>query len=337
LFTPSLVHTASEKPCTDPAVAAPKVRRDKLPEDFLTGEFALIAQLRNRLTSIGDDAAVVPVPAGDLLLTADAVVAGVHADLDLVGFDDFGWKAMAVNVSDVAAMGGQPLYALVTVAGPLAEVDVDALYEGLLAAADEYACAIVGGDFSAAPVLMVSVAIAGMVPGGDPVSRSGASPGELLFVTGPLGSSAAGLELLRTGRAGEAPDLALAHRRPRARVAEGAAARAAGATAMIDISDGLASDVRHLAAASNVGVALDRAPVAVGVARAMGDEGVSAALGGGEDYELLFTATDRARVDATFTSAGLTLPLVIGRCTADPTERRLGDGDLPEVGWEHLG
>jgi thiamine-monophosphate kinase len=233
-------------------------------------------------------------------------------------------------------MGGQPLYALVTVAGPLADVDVDALYAGLLAAADEYACPIVGGDLTAAPVLMVSVAMAGMVPGGQPVLRSGASPDELLFVTGPLGSSAAGLALLREGRAGEAPDLALAHRRPRARVAEGAAARMAGATAMIDISDGLASDVRHIAAASGVGIALDRAPVAVGVARAIGDDGVSTALGGGEDYELLFAAPDRARVEAAFTSAGLTLPLVIGRCTADTTERRFVDGDLPEAGWEHF-
>ena len=288
------------------------------------------------MTSIGDDAAVVPIPPGDLLLTADAVVAGVHADLNLVGVDDLGWKAIAVNVSDVAAMGGRPLYALVTVAGPLADVDVDSLYEGLLAASDAYACPIVGGDFTAAPVLMVSVAVAGTLDGHEPVLRGGASPGDLLFVTGPLGSSAAGLELLRAGRAGEAPDLALAHRRPRARVAEGTAARTAGATAMIDISDGLSSDVRHVAAASGVGVALDRAPVAVGVARAMGDDGVAAALGGGEDYELLFAAPDGARVEASFSAAGLTLPLLIGRCTHDPAERRLGDDDLPEAGWEHF-
>jgi thiamine-monophosphate kinase len=148
------------------------------------------------LSSIGDDAAVLPAPAGDLLLTADAVVAGVHADLDLVGLDDLGWKALAVNVSDVAAMGGRPLCALVTLAGPLAEVDVDALYEGLMAAADEYACPIVGGDLAAAPVLMVSVAVVGTVEGGRPVLRGGASPGDVLCVTGPLGSSAAGLELL---------------------------------------------------------------------------------------------------------------------------------------------
>src|SRR5204862_224102 len=242
------------------------------------------------------------VPPGDLLLTADAVVSGVHFDLDLVGIDDVGWKALAVNVSDVAAMGGRPLHALVTVAGPLGSVDLDALYDGVLAAADVFACPVVGGDLVAAPVLMVSVAVTGTLDGGPPLLRSGAAPGDLLFVTGPLGSSAAGLELLRAGRGSEAPDLALAHRRPRARVAEGQAARAAGATAMIDLSDGLASDVRHVAEASGVGVALDRVPVAVGVARAMGDDGVAAALGGGEDYELLFAAPDTGRVEDAFSA-----------------------------------
>jgi thiamine-monophosphate kinase len=287
------------------------------------------------LPAIGDDAAVVEVPPGPLLATADAVVAGVHVDLDLVGLDDVGWKALAVNVSDVAAMGGRPLHALVTVAGPLRDADFDALYEGLLEAAGAFACPVVGGDLSAAPALVVSVAVTGTLDGGPPVLRSGASPADLLFVTGPLGSSAAGLAMLRAGRAGEAPDLALAHRRPRPRLAEGRAARTAGATAMIDLSDGLASDVRRLADSSGVGIVLERVPVAVGVARAMGDDGTGAALGGGEDYELLFSAPDQMRVELAFSAAGLTLPLAIGRCTDDPAERRLGDGDLPEGGWEH--
>jgi thiamine-monophosphate kinase len=305
-------------------------------------EFALIDRLRRRLagpageTWIGDDVAVVPPPTGRLLLAADAVVAGVHADLSLVGLDDLGWKAMVANLSDVAAVGGSATHALVTVAGPLADVDVDLLYDGIVEASETYACPVVGGDFSSAPVLVVAVAVVGdtgPVPP-LPVLRSGAAPGDLLFVTAPLGSSAAGLALLRSGRAGEAPELALAHRRPRARLPEGAAARAAGATAMIDVSDGLAADIHHLADASGVGVLLEKVPVAIGVSRASDDpEGL--ALGGGEDYELVFTAPDAERVETVFVEMGLGLPLVIGRCTGDPSERRLRHGELPVMGWEH--
>ena len=297
-------------------------------------EFSLIETLRARLPAIGDDCAV--VDGGRVLLCADAAVAGVHADLALVGLDDFGWKAMAACVSDVAAMGGRASYALVTVAGPLGDVDMDLLYDGLLAAAEWCGCAVVGGDLTAAPGLVVSVAVVGAVVGGGPpaVLRSGAAAGDTLFVTGPLGASAAGLALLRAGRAAEDLDLVLAHRRPRPRLAEGRVARLAGATAMIDVSDGLAIDVRHLAEASGVGVVLERVPVAVGVARVV-DDPESVALGGGEDYELLFAANDPAAMEAAFVDAGLTAPLRVGRCTADPSERRLRDDPLPELGWEH--
>jgi thiamine-monophosphate kinase len=285
---------------------------------------------------VGDDVAIVPGPSGALLLAADAVVAGVHCDLDLVGLDDMGWKALVANVSDVAAVGGRPCCAVVTVAGPLALLDFDLLYDGLLAAATAYECPVVGGDLSASVTLVVSVAIVG--DGGPalppPVLRSGARPGDTLFATGPLGSSAAGLELLRAGQASEAPDLVLSHRRPRARLDEGTAARGAGATAMIDVSDGLAADLRHLADASGVGVVLDRVPVAIGVSR-VSDDPEALALGGGEDYELVFAAPDPARVEATFAELGLGVPLRIGRCTDDPAERRLRDGDLPVSGWEH--
>ena len=308
----------------------------------MTGEFAIIERLRHRLagppgqTWIGDDVAVVPGPAGSLLLAADAAVAGVHADLALVGLDDLGWKALVANVSDIAAVGGTPTHALAMVAGPLGEVDVDLLYDGLTAASDAYGCPVVGGDLSSSPRLVVAVAVAGDGGRGErpPVLRSGASPGDTLFATGPLGSSAAGLALLRADRAGEAPDLALLHRRPRARLAEGAAARDAGATAMIDVSDGLAADVRHLAESSGVGVVIDHVPVAIGVSRVT-DRPEDLALGGGEDYELVFAAPDPARIEAAFAEAGLGVPIRIGRCTADPAERRLGDGELPVLGWEH--
>ena len=303
---------------------------------------AIIERLHRRLagpmgqTWIGDDAAVVPGPVGSLLLATDAVVAGVHADLTLVGLDDLGWKALVANLSDIAAVGGRPTHALAVVAGPLGELDVDLLYDGLTAAAGAYGCPVVGGDLSSSPTLVVSVAVAGDAgaAGPPPVLRTGARPGDILFTTGPLGSSAAGLALLRDDRAGEAPDLALAHRRPRPRLAEGAAARAAGATAMIDVSDGLAADVRHLAEASGVGVVVDHVPVAIGVSR-VSDDPESVALGGGEDYELVFAAPDADQVGAVFAHAELGLPIRIGRCTADPGERRLRDGPLPALGWEH--
>ena len=265
---------------------------------------------------IGDDAAVLRPPEGPLLLAADALVEGLHWDPALAGPDEAGWKALAVNVSDVAAMGGRPLQAVVTVNVPAGRAgDLDRLYDGLEAAAKALDCPIVGGDLTGGPALVVTVAVTGTVEG-TPVLRSGARAGDVLLVTGPLGAAAA----------------ALRERRPAdrvvPRVAEGTAARLGGATAMLDLSDGLLLDLRRLAEASGVGVVVDDVPVAPGATR-------EDALGGGEDYQLLLAAPSAAAVHAAFEDAGLTPPAVIGRCTADPTERRLGTGPLPEGGWEH--
>lgn len=297
----------------------------------MSGELGAIERIRRLLpepppgeTWIGDDAAVVPPPSGALVLTSDAVVAGVHVDLSLVGPDDVGWKAITVAVSDVAAMGCRPRYALVTVCGPPG-TDLDGLYRGVAEAADAYGCPVVGGDLAGAPVLVVSVSVTGETGHRAPVLRAGAAPGDQVFVTGPLGGSAAGLRMLRSGTDDRAT---MAHRRPRARVAEGSAARAAGATAMVDVSDGLAADVWHLAEASGVGVALDAVPVAEG---ATGDE----ALAGGEDYELVFSAADRARVEEAFAEAGLRAPVAIGHCTADAGQLTLAGEPLARAGWEH--
>lgn len=300
----------------------------------MTSEFAVIDRLRRLLpgppageTWIGDDAAVVMAPRGGLLLTADAVVEGVHVDLDLLSLDDVGWKAMSVSVSDVAAMGCRPLYALITVCGP-PSTDIDRLYVGVAEAVEAYQCPVVGGDLVGSSQLTVSVAVAGETAHRTPVLRAGALPGDRVFVTGRLGGSAAGLRLLRAGAIGLDHPLALAHRRPLARLREGRAARAAGATAMVDVSDGLGADLGHLLDASGVGVALDFVPVA---GRATLDE----ALGGGEDYELVFTATNPGHVAATFAEAGLRQPLGIGYCTADPKERTLAGEPLLEAGWQH--
>lgn len=296
-------------------------------------EGTLVALLAARLPAIGDDCAVVRSDVsggGVLLLCADAAVAGVHADLALVGLDDLGWKALVACVSDVAAMGGEPRWALVTVSGMVDEGGLALLYDGLLAAAEEWSCPVVGGDLTGGEGLVVSVSVVGTCEG-EPVLRSGARAGDELWVTGPLGASAAGLAELRAGRAGGA--LARAHARPRARVAEGRVARLLGATAMIDVSDGLATDVRHLADESGVGVVVEAVPLAESVVD------VSLGLGGGEDYELLFSLPAgggaAAAAREAFAVAGLRPPVRVGRCTADPSERRLGDAPLPDVGWEH--
>lgn len=303
----------------------------------MSGEFEAIERLSRRLRPpvdtpvwIGDDAAAVVPGRGLLLLAADAVVDGVHADLALIGLDDLGWKALAANVSDVAAMGGVAGHALVTVAGP-PEVDLDRLYQGISEAADTYACPVVGGDLVSAPRLVVTVAVTGWVDD-PPVRRAGARPGDRVWVTGPLGASAAGLRLLRAGaprRGDPDPETAAcieAHARPQVAVAEGPAARRAGATAMIDVSDGFGADLGHLADASGIGFELAGVPVAPGAS-------LGEALGGGEDYRLVFTAPPEAPVAAAF--AGLFPPVEIGECVADPGRRVLGDRPLDPLGWQH--
>lgn len=256
-------------------------------------ELAAISRLERLLpppppgeTWIGDDAAVLP---GGLLLAIDSVVQGVHFRDDITAA---GRRVVARNVSDIAAMGGEPTHLVVSVAG---EVDLDALYEGILAAAGEYGCAVVGGDITRAGAVVVTAAITGHVDG-DPVLRSGARPADVIYVTGPLGHAAAS-DYTET---------------PRARVAEGRAARLAGATAMIDVSDGLGLDLRRLAVASGVGVRIEQVPVAPGATEAQ-------AMGGGDDYDLIYTAPAHAPVDG----------IRIGVCTDDPTK-------LPDpTGWIH--
>lgn len=259
------------------------------------GEFAAIERIRRLFPSpppgqawIGDDAAVLD---DGLLLAVDTVVAGVHftAGMPLA---DVGWKALTVNVSDIAAMGGTPGHAVVAVAAP-PDTDLDLIYQGMAEASATYACPVVGGDLANAAQLVVTVAVTGRVDG-TPVLRSGARPGDGIYVTAPLGAAAAG-----------------AYRaRPRARVAEGTAARQAGATAMIDVSDGLVADLNHIAEASGVGYELRDVPVADGATEEQ-------ALHGGEDFELVFTGID------------LAVGIRIGTCTADTSQR------LPARGWEH--
>ncbi len=326
----------------------------------------------------GDDTAVVAPPglppgralpsAGGpfVLLTTDTVVAGIDADLSLTSLADLGWKAMAVNLSDIAAMGGIPGHALVSVVGAAPD-QLGSLYDGILEAAAAYGCPVVGGDLSVGQELVITVALSGWVDG-PPVLRSGARPGDTIWVSRPLGGAAAGLRLLQeAGPPGPAGvhrwtdvdrQLVQAHARPRPALAEGARAREAGATAMIDVSDGLVADISHIADLSGVGFELLDVPVAPGAT-------LAEALGGGDDYVLAFTmpAAPRRRVPElmapgvagsgsgarepsaigaegagmaeVFAVAGLPPPYLIGTCLADPSQRSLVGGTLEVAGWDH--
>lgn len=300
-------------------------------------EFATIDRIEARLRQatglppagevwIGDDAAIVDVGAGRVLFATDALVAGVHADLTLTSVSDLGWKALAVNVSDVAAMGCRSHRAVVTVAAPDPDT-VEELYEGLASAAARFRCPIVGGDLTSSSVLVVSVTVLGdaaCVP--PPVTRRGARPGDEIWLSGPLGAAAAGLRDLRRGRA--TPELVRAHARPEPRVEEGVVARELGATAMIDVSDGFLTDLRHVLVASNVGAELDGVPVAAG---ATADD----ALEGGDDYELVWCSPPGTEVADAFTARGLRRPQRVGICVGDARVLHLEGRPVPSGGWEH--
>ncbi|GAC1315483.1 MAG: hypothetical protein NVSMB16_12520 [Acidimicrobiales bacterium] len=312
----------------------------KLVDDASGGpEWAAISRIDDRLRAatgsapagevwIGDDAAVVGVGGGVIVVAADALVVGVHADLALTSRADLGWKALAVNVSDIAAMGCEPRRAVVTVTAPSVS-DIDELYEGLSAASAAMACPVVGGDLTSGPILVISVTVLGdgaVMP--NPVLRGGAQPGDEVWVSGPLGAAAAGLRALQAGL--DAPSLTAAHARPVPRVREGTAARLLGATAMIDVSDGFAADFGHLLDRSGVGAVIEELPVAEGASTVD-------ALAGGDDYELIWCAPASAGIGTGFAARGLRIPVRIGRCVADPMVRTLGGAKLTTQGWEHWG
>lgn len=290
------------------------------------GEFAFIDRLAARLSprpdgqvGVGDDCAVLE---GNRLIATDLLVEGVHFRSAWASPADIGWKALAVNLSDIAAMGGTPESAVIAVALPPDRPGLaDELVAGLLECAEQHGCPLVGGDTSAGPELFLAVTVTGRAD--RPVLRSGASPGEAVFVTGPLGAAAAALPRLREGA--EAPTAPALHR-PLPRIGEGRAAAAAGATAMLDLSDGLAVDLPRIAMASGVGVVLDEVPVAAGATPAE-------AVGGGDDYELCFTAADPDRVRAAFAERGLREPIAVGT-TTHGTDVTL-DGQPLAGGWEH--
>jgi len=274
---------------------------------------------------LGDDAAVVPDPGAALTICADALVQGIHFDLGYWTPAQIGAKAVTVNVSDLAAMAAQPLWVLSTIAAPK-HFDVDRLLEGLEARAASYGARLIGGDLTRSETVVISVTAIGtqLLP---PLRRSGALPGDAVFVTGPLGLASAALARLSAAMPiDERTRLALLD--PNARLDEGFAASRAGARAAIDISDGFALDLHRLANASEVGFEITNLPVAEGAT-------TQDALGGGEDFELLFTAPDPSRVAEEFAKLGIKPPLMIGTVLADREHRTLAGEALDPIGYRH--
>jgi thiamine-monophosphate kinase len=252
------------------------------------------------LLGIGDDAAVLRWPGGaDLLITTDLLTDGVHFRRSWMPGFLLGRKALAVNLSDIAAMGGVPRACVLSIGLPR---DTPPGYarevaRGLADQARRHAVEVVGGDTCAAERLFVNVALLGTVPPGRAVRRAGARPGDGLYVTGGLGAAGAGLAILESGGARrQARDAIRAHRDPEPRLLAGRLLGESGvARAMIDLSDGLVQDLPRLCAASGVGAVVEEAalPVAATATGAVGPASArNQALSGGEDYELLFAARD---------------------------------------------
>jgi thiamine-monophosphate kinase len=313
------------------------------------GEFDLIASIRARaagrddvILGIGDDAAIVQVPSGrQLVVATDTLNIGVHFPHETAPAD-IGWKALAVNLSDLAAMGALPAWCTLSLSLPDGDASwVDGFLDGFLALAVQHNVALVGGDTTRGP-LSVCVTALGSVGPGRALRRDGARVGDAVWVTGTLGDAAAALA---QWRAGNIVDAALRGRldRPTPRVAAGRAL-AGIANACIDLSDGLLADLAHVAHASGVGIeiAIDALPASTALIDATnGDVRRTLQAAGGDDYELCFCAKQGADVEIAAVAASISTPITrIGRVVAGSGVRTVGatgDAWTPATsGYDHF-
>jgi thiamine-monophosphate kinase len=297
------------------------------------------------LIGVGDDAAAWRSQGSPQLGTTDILVQDVHFSLDIITWRELGWKALAVNISDIAAMGGIPKHALVSLGLP-SDTEVEQvleLYQGMAEIAKKFALSIIGGDVVKAPLVIISPSVVGMA-GNNILTRSAALPGDLIAVTGYLGSSAAGLRMLKAGLeldAETASYLRQAHLSPLPRVGEGELLAQHGVRAAIDLSDGLVADLDKICQASKVGarVMTNRVPIHSSVQAAFERDSLRLALSGGEDYELLFTARGDVIEGAKSLMSGPVT--VIGEIVAEPRRVTLLDEEGKAMeweggGWEHF-
>jgi thiamine-monophosphate kinase len=319
---------------------------DLLAEMAGEGQNQRVDSQKQLVAGIGDDAAAWRTGAATELATVDSLVQGVHFTLETTSWKALGWKAMAVNLSDIAAMGGDARYALVSLAlpGDTEVAGVADLYRGMIELGSQFGVVIAGGDTSGAPIVVINVTIIGSLRDENKIlTRSAARPGDRVAVTGYLGAAAAGLEILKQKlhldpEAGAS--LKQAFLKPYPRIAEGQILAGQGVKAAIDISDGLISDLNHICRASRVGARIEvgLVPVHPAVSANFGDRSLELALSGGEDYELLFTAG--AGVIDRVTAAASCPVTVIGEVTAGKGITLVDSEGRPvkpkKTGWQHF-
>ncbi len=295
---------------------------------------------------IGDDAAAWPVKDGTQLATVDSLIEDIHFSLTTITWRELGWKSLAVNLSDIAAMGGLPEYALVSLGLPdSTEVeDVTELYWGMADLARHHRVNIAGGDTCRSPAVMITVAVLGSSPG-NILRRSSATPGDSIAVTGHLGGAAAGLDMLTNNLnpgTEMTASLRWAFHKPVPRIAEGQLLVKHDIRTAIDISDGFIADLRHICEMSGVSarVNIDALPVYPPAVHVYGERARHMALSGGEDYELIFAgpADDIEKVK----SEAACPVTIVGEITeGEPGTISLFDSagnpvSIEESGWEHF-
>jgi len=302
------------------------------------------------LIGIGDDTAAWKNQAGIQLATVDTFIQDVHFSLGETSWEDLGWKAMAANLSDIAAMGGVPTYALISLSLPESTevADVIAFNKGMLALAQESGVTVVGGNISSAPLVAISITVLGNTIDIDqyPLTRAAAKPGEQIAITGYIGAAAAGLKLI-TKQIQADPETTAAYLKkafthPHPRLEEGQLLVQQGIKAAIDISDGLIQDLGHICEASQVGARLRTAhiPVDPTLKARLGEASLELVLAGGEDYELIFTGSaDKIEKIRELAACPIT---VIGEIAAeDKGKVTLLDSNgkvfIPDkTGWDHF-